>query len=297
MWDHVGDDVLIAFGEVHVKACSPQDFGVRTRRWLTVAGVALWTLSAVSCNQPSRDLRPADDMTRLPEDATAKDDGPIDRTPLPYSLVPGDEISIRIVQDPDLNGSYRLDTDGSIQFPYIGPMRLDGLTTMDVRRKVKTGLQEFYTDPFVTVNIVSQEQQYVRVIGEVAQPGLIAYKRDMTIIDALASAGDLTRNGARQSIVVIRRTGENEISAGLFNYREAMHNPTGELWASNIPLKRGDTIFVPRSDKAQWESAFGFIQTMFGTATDVQRAIVLYPDARDVLNTGERSGRTTILVR
>jgi polysaccharide export outer membrane protein len=242
-------------------------------------------------------LQPADTIINPPDAPRARDGGALDRTPLPYALVPGDEISIKIVQDPDLNGNYRLDTDGSIQFPYIGPMRLDGLTTMDVRRKVKAGLMEVYTDPFVTVNIVSQEQQYVRVVGEVGRPGLIPWNRRMTIVDAIADAGDLTASGARTSIVLIRRTAEDEIAAGMFNYREAMHNPTSELWASNIPLERGDTIFVPRSDKAQWESAFKFIQTMFGTATDIQRAIILYPDTKSVLETGDRSGRTTVIVR
>lgn len=280
-----------------MKSCLFHDLGVRLQRLFVLTALVGATALVTGCFQVSEDVGEARDIIAVPQGEEAPGGGPVVRDRLPYSLAPGDEIAIKVVQDPDLNGVYKLDSDGSIQYPYVGPAQLAGLTTLDVRRKITEGLRDVYTDPFVTVNIVSQEQQYVRVIGQVSRPGLIEYRPGMSIVDAVAAAGDISREGARTSVVLIRRTAEHEVRAGLFNYREATHNPTADLWASDIPLMRGDTIFVPTNDRAQWTSAFQFINTMFGAITDIERSIILYPDARDIIKHGEAGNRTTIIVR
>lgn len=225
------------------------------------------------------------------------DVGPVERPSLPYTLVPGDKIAIKVVQDPNLDGDYAIDSDGGIQYPLVGPMRLEGLTTADARRKIATSLKELYVDPFVTVNLTSQMQQYVRVMGQVPKQGRLPLDRDMTILDAIAEAGGPTRDASLRKMVLIRRVSEDQVAAGFFDYRDLMLNPSSEALASNIQLQRGDIIYVPTNERAQWESAFQFISTMFGAAVDMERAIILYPDVRDVINTGDRKGTSIINVR
>lgn len=272
-------------------------FRIGIVRLPALAAAATWCLFAGGCNMPTGVENPTGPGFGAPSPEGGGDAGPVERTSLPYTLVPGDKIAIKVVQDPNLDGEYVIDSDGGIQYPLVGPMRLEGLTTADARRKIGTGLKELYVDPFVTVNLLSQMQQYVRVMGQVPKQGRIPLTRDMTILDAVAEAGGPTLDASLRKIVLIRRISEERVVAGYFDYRDAVLNPSSEAWASNIPLQRGDVIYVPTNERAQWASAFKFISTMFGAAVDMERAIVLYPDVRDIITTGNGSSRSTIIVR
>lgn len=271
-----------------------------TRRWWhrTQAGFTLLAsvLVLASCNKPNANLPTAGDMVVATEpDDTAM---ALYQPRLPYTLAPGDQLEIKVFEDEALNASVRIDYDGGFQFHYAGRVKAEGLTTMDVSRKITTALAEFYVDPHVSVNLLSQEQQFVNLLGEIARPGRIALSRDMSVIDALAEAGGPTRDAALDTMVIIRRTAEDQIVAGVFDYREATLNPTDGAWASNITLQRGDTIYLPRSNKAQIESIAEFVGRVTGAATDVQRSILLYPDTLDVIKDGSvDSGETRIIVR
>lgn len=272
-------------------------FRAEVIRRLALAAAGACLVFAAGCNMPSRDVKQINPTSYGAPPVESGDGGPVVADPAPYSLVPGDRIAIKVVQDPMLDGEYTIDSDGGIQYPYIGPMRLEGLTTVDARRKIGSGLKEYYTDPFVTVNLISQMQQYVRVMGQVPKQGRIPFERGMTILDGIAEAGGLTRDASQKRIVLIRRVSEDQVAAGFFNYRDAVLSPNAQTWASNIPLRSGDIIFVPTNERAQWESAFNFISVMFGAAVDVERSIVLYPDVREIIKTGNAAGRNTIVVR
>lgn len=271
-------------------------FRIGIVRLPALAAALLWCVFVGGCNMPG-DMPTLDPEGFGKPQSEASDGGPAETAQLPYTLEPGDQIAVKVVQDPALDGNYTIDSDGGIQYPYIGPMRLEGLTTADARRKIASGLREYYTDPFVTVNLLSQMQQYVRIMGQVQKQGRIPLERGMTIVDAIAESGGLTRDASQRKIVLIRRVSENQVAAGFFNYRDAVLYPSSEAWASNLMLKRGDMIFVPTNERAQWESAFQFISTMFGAAVDIERSIVLYPDVRDILKTGDNPSRSTIIVR
>lgn len=272
-------------------------FRVEMIRRLALGAAGACLVFAAGCNMPSRDVKQINPTSYGAPPVESGDGGPVVADPAPYSLVPGDRIAIKVVQDPMLDGEYTIDSDGGIQYPYIGPMRLEGLTTVDARRKIGSGLKEYYTDPFVTVNLISQMQQYVRVMGQVPKQGRIPFERGMTIVDGIAEAGGLTRDASQKRIVLIRRVSEDQVAAGFFNYRDAVLSPNAQTWASNIALRSGDIIFVPTNERAQWESAFNFISVMFGAAVDVERSIVLYPDVREIIKTGNAAGRNTIVVR
>ena len=102
---------------------------------------------------------------------------------------------------------YIVDDDGNIDFPVIGKIPVAGLTRAEVADKIKNELmaQDLVRDPVVTVDYLNL---YVSLMGEVARPGRYAIVRDeVTILDALALAGDLTILGRRDNIRVIREEG------------------------------------------------------------------------------------------
>ncbi len=99
---------------------------------------------------------------------------------------------------------YIVDAEGNIDYPVIGKIHVAGLTRAEVAEKIKNELQTqaLVRDPVVTVDYLNL---YVSLMGEVARPGRYAVTRDaVTVLDAIALAGDLTIFGRRDNIRVIR---------------------------------------------------------------------------------------------
>ncbi len=213
------------------------------------------------------------------------------------TIEPGDEIDISVLQDEKLNGLYKIDNDGGFQWHYIGRVKTDSLTTNDLRRKLTEVVSKFINEPSVTINYKTQQPRTIRVIGETKQQGHFPLTHNMRLIDGITEAGGLTDNANQKEIILIRSVSDKEIRAGLFNYREATLNPLGGEWVNNVTLQTGDTIFVPKSGKAQWEAAIAFIDRLANAGVGIERGIVLYPDIESVISSGDNAGRNTIVVR
>ncbi|MEZ3558743.1 MAG: polysaccharide biosynthesis/export family protein [Duncaniella sp.] len=100
--------------------------------------------------------------------------------------------------------AYTVNQDGDIDFPELGTIHVGGLTRMEVAGVIKGMLigRDLVKDAVVTVELVNAQAS---VLGEVNKPGRYPIDRDdMTILDLLGSAGDLTIYGMRDNIKLIR---------------------------------------------------------------------------------------------
>lgn len=99
---------------------------------------------------------------------------------------------------------YEVDHNGDIQFPILGKIHAMGLTRDALARLIEAKLieQKYVKDPVVTIDI---KNFHVSVIGEVAQPQtLIADGNRLTILEAIARCGDVTLNGKRDMVTIVR---------------------------------------------------------------------------------------------
>lgn len=106
--------------------------------------------------------------------------------------------------------NYKVNDKGDIDFPIVGAIHVAGLTRNQIAEKVKNILitDKLIKDPVVTVNFASQS--YL-VMGEVTLPGRKSITRDRTtILDAITEAGDLTINGLRKNVKLVRTNGEKQ---------------------------------------------------------------------------------------
>lgn len=100
--------------------------------------------------------------------------------------------------------AYLVDANGSIDLPVLGHMKVEGLTTMQVKQQIATLLTQknLIKDPVITVRIQNFK---VSVLGEVSKPGVVEVKGErLTVLEALSKAGDLTIQGRRDHVAVIR---------------------------------------------------------------------------------------------
>lgn len=144
---------------------------------------------------------------------------------------------------------YTVDEQGDITFPVIGKVSLVGKTREQAARYIQERLYErdLVKDPIVTVEYVNMK---VSVLGEVARPGRIAVTQDyFTILDAIASAGDLTINGRRDNVMVTRQVdGEDE------TYYIDLRDKENVLSSPAYYLQQNDVIYVTPTKKRQRES-------------------------------------------
>jgi len=116
----------------------------------------------------------------------------------PFNLYRGaDEVNLRPQQV-----DYLVDQAGEIDFPVIGKLKIEGLSPDELRNLLRNRLSEYLKDPIINIRL---RNFTVTILGEVNQPGTYPVNGEqITILEALGLAGDLTIRGVRQNVLVIR---------------------------------------------------------------------------------------------
>jgi polysaccharide export outer membrane protein len=103
--------------------------------------------------------------------------------------------------NPSLYG-YLIDENGEIEFPLIGKIKFVGLTRIEASELLKSKLENFIKNPIVQIQIQNFK---ITVLGEVKNPGTFTIPNErITLFEGIGLAGDLTINGKRKDVVVIR---------------------------------------------------------------------------------------------
>ena len=255
-----------------------------TLRSLIILGLILTLLqSCVSRNQltylqQEKDNRVTDSLLT------------VTKTPQPYRVQINDLLSIRVkAMDQELVemfnpidesnsdatteeqvyfDGFKVDRKGEIRIPTVGKIKVIGLTLKEIREKVKQELLERYfkeeANLFVTVKLPGIRYT---VTGEVNNTGsFIFYKEDVTIMEALANAGDITTVGDRQDVTIIRKYPEG---------KRVHHVDLTEINAVDSPyyyIQPNDLIIVnplPQKSLGLGENAFGTITALAGLVTSI----------------------------
>ena len=118
-----------------------------------------------------------------------------------------DAFEVRVYGEPDLSGIYRVGTDGTVDYPLAGRIPVQGLRVGEAQQAIVTRLKAgFLLNPQVTVMVTNWNSRKVSVLGQVVRPGAVPYFPNMTIVDAIASAGGFTGIAAKNSVNLRRET-------------------------------------------------------------------------------------------
>jgi polysaccharide export outer membrane protein len=192
-----------------------------------------------------------------PDLVTAKPDGgqageAAAATPAAERYVIGaqDNLSITVVDEPDLTGKYRVDTDGTLTFPYLGRVPTAGSTLEELQSRLTALLKSGYIkNPQVRVEVDQYKSRNVFVIGEVRSPGKVTMTgTTMTLLEALALAGSPTASASNEVIVVHpAKHGASSQGADTEGERITVNRKDLELGKAgqDIVLLDGDIINVP----------------------------------------------------
>jgi len=129
---------------------------------------------------------------------------------------------------------------GPRQLPLLNDVQAAGLTPMQLAASISDKLKKYVSDPRVTVVVTAMNSQRIYMLREVTHTGAMPLIPNMTVLQALASAG-FTQFANTKGIYVLR-TENGKQQKIPFNYKQVIK---GESMEQNIPLKPGDTIVVP----------------------------------------------------
>jgi polysaccharide export outer membrane protein len=158
-------------------------------------------------------------------------------------LSPGSMVDVHVFEEPDLDGSYRLDSSGDITIPFGGKIPLASLTLPEAEAVISAKLvsAEILKMAHVTVNIDEYNAQNVVVLGEVATPGRYPILGSRKLKDLIAMSGGLTPLAGNE-IVVHRASQPSDVT-------ETIHDHGGlkDERAMDVDINPGDSILVKKA--------------------------------------------------
>ncbi len=160
---------------------------------------------------------------------------------------------------------YLVDANGFIDFPVIGKQKVAGSTLRQVKDLLASKLKEIVTAPVVEARIINYR---VTVLGEVGRPGtVIAPNQKISIVDALAAAGDIPLSGRKDNVLIVRETeGVREYARLNLNSKEVFGSPY-------FYLKQNDLVYVEPS-KIRRQERNEFLRFYLPTITSLLSAAI-----------------------
>jgi protein involved in polysaccharide export with SLBB domain len=154
----------------------------------------------------------------------------------------GDVFEVRVYGENDLTAKYSVEEDGTIDFPLIGRLRVEGMKPPEASDMIEQRLVErgILRAPHVSIFVEEYRSKRVTVLGAVASPGSYPFTPGMTVMQAISQAGGFTALGNRNSTTITRRADDGDLS----RYQV----PAGNIQkgtAEDFRLQPGDMVFVP----------------------------------------------------
>ncbi len=158
-----------------------------------------------------------------------------------YYVGAGDVLLVSVWKDETLTRQLTVLPDGTISFPLIGQLNVNGLSLNQMSDLVKARLSRYVPDATLSIQVIQANSQVVYVIGKVTRPGRFELAGDMNILQALAVAGGPNPFAKSNQVKLFRYTRQDTLVFP-FNYDEVVD---GEHLEQNVKLERGDIIVVP----------------------------------------------------
>lgn len=157
-----------------------------------------------------------------------------------YVIGPEDVLHIAVWREADLTATLPVRPDGKISLPLLNDVQASGLTPQQLAASVTEKLKKYIADPRVTVVVTQINSKRVFMVGEVLHPGPMSMIANMTVLQALSSAG--LNQFANTKRIYVLRTENGKQQKLPVNYRKLVK---GEQIEQNYLLQPGDEIVVP----------------------------------------------------
>ena len=167
----------------------------------------------------------------------------------PYRINAGDDLQVYVWGEERLQRDVKVLPDGTIAFPLVGQIVAQGLLPSELEVQITERLRNQYREqvPQVTVAVAAPAGMQFSIMGRVSAPGTFTPGRYVNVLEALSMAGGPTEFANLDSVMIIRKNGDELSSirlriASLFRSGANMNDVSQQ---SIVRIETGDTIIVP----------------------------------------------------
>lgn len=184
-------------------------------------------------------------------------------------LAPGFLIGLKVLDDPDFDGEFRVDQQGDLALPIVGAVHVADKTATEARAEIQQKLKsgQILNDPQVNLTVLEYAALEVTIVGEVATPGRFPLFAPRPMTDVLALAGGLSAAAGNEILVTHEGKDAEPVS---IHYSRATPPKAGE----DTLVRPGDTVQVRRAGIVYVLGAVtrpgGYIMQEDGTLTVLQ---------------------------
>ena len=168
-----------------------------------------------------------------------------------------------------LYNGYKIDVNGFIDFPDIGVIKAIGMTVNELKKYIhdKLVFSEIFLNPIIDIKILNT---HFTILGEVKNPGRYEYLgNNLNIFEAIGFAGDLTINGKRSNVKILREIGDNLIT------EIDLTNPDF-IKDENFQIFSGDIIIIsPNSARIKNAGIIGNSGTLLSLLSFILSSIIV----------------------
>ncbi len=154
---------------------------------------------------------------------------------------PGDLFEVSVMGEKDIPKTFRVQPDGSVDFPYVDRLVVAGLEPQQIEEAIKKALvdRKILSDPQVTLVVTQYNSKKVSIVGAVQKPGSIPWSEGMKLVDAISLSGGLTALADGDHVRITRVVGANKTVTGVVSVDDITDGKLGD-----VPLQAGDTIKI-----------------------------------------------------
>jgi len=154
---------------------------------------------------------------------------------------PGDLFEVSVLGEKDLPKVFRVQPDGTVDFPYIDRVTVGGLEPQQIEEVIKKALvdRKILSDPQVTLVVTQYNSKKVSIVGAVQKPGSLPWSEGMKLVEAISLAGGLTSLADGDHVRITRVVGANRTVTATVSVDDITDGQLGD-----VALQAGDTIKV-----------------------------------------------------
>jgi polysaccharide biosynthesis/export protein len=186
---------------------------------------------------------PASPTTQTPAPTGAADPNAAQGHDNSFVIGNDDVLAINVWKEPDVSRlAVPVRSDGKISLPLVGEVQAAGLTPLKLEQAIAAKLQNFISQPEVTVIVQQINSQKYNVLGQVNRPGTFVITNSLTVLDAIAISGGFRDFAKQKAVYVLRQNADGTQARLPFNYKEVVKGKNPE---QNVKIQPKDTIVVP----------------------------------------------------
>lgn len=178
-------------------------------------------------------------------DSTSKPVGKEFRNRYPrYKIGAGDQFDVTFDLSPEFNQTVTVQPDGFVTMRGVGDLHVQDETVPELTQTLRTVYGKILNDPIISVVLKDFEKPYFVADGQVGKPGKYDLRGDVTLTQAIATAGGFTDAAKHSQVMLFRKVDDQWTEATLFDIKKM--EKTGNLKEDPF-LHPGDMLFVPKN--------------------------------------------------